>query len=64
MAQVNLLKSGVIIFPSFNSKWWDYRFFPHQIPVVLLVGMPGHAAKEAGGEEESEFVDGRIHDQI
>jgi len=26
--------------------------------------MPGHAAKEAGGEEESEFVDGRIHDQI
>jgi len=26
--------------------------------------MAGHAAKEAGGEVESEFVDGRIHDQI
>ena len=35
-----------------------------QVPVVLLIGMPDGATKQTGGEEESEFLDGRIHDQI
>ena len=34
-----------------------------QVPVILLVGIPGNTGNQAGGEEESEFLDGRIHDQ-
>ena len=61
---IDLPNSSTIILEVGHAIRSGDTFLPSQVPVVLLVGMPGHAAKEAGGEEESEFVDGRIHDQI
>ena len=61
---IDLPDSRAIILVVGNSIRIGDTFLPSQVPVVLLIGMPDGAGKQTGGEEESEFLDGRIHDQI